>query len=159
MKLEDLKLLEGFFSRQLEILERLYGDVAELDLAKYENLYVFALKAQQFYTALEDLFKEIARVFENRVEDPTRFHRELLVRMNTEVPEIRMAVIDERAFRFLDRLRRFRHFIRHAYDYELDREEIEKLQKMFREDFEVLREDLNRFLEFVKDLSYEEREI
>jgi hypothetical protein len=159
MKLEDLKVLEGFFSRQFEILRRLHIEVVELDLTKYENLYVFALKAQQFYTALEDLFKEIARVFENRVEDPARFHRELLVRMNIEVPEVRRAVIGEKAFRFLDRLRRFRHFIRHAYDYELDGEEIEKLQRLFRENFEALSEDLNRFLEFVRDLSYECRGI
>ncbi|RKY03232.1 hypothetical protein DRP77_06665 [Candidatus Poribacteria bacterium] len=153
MRIEDLKLLEGFTIRQRGILERLFREIAGLDLSRYENLYVFALKAQQFYTALEDLFKEIARTFENRIEDPSRYHRELLVKMNTEAPGVRIAVISERTFRFLDRLRRFRHFIRHAYDYELDRDEIEKLQRLFKENFEALISDLNRFLEFVREAS------
>ncbi len=31
------------------------------------------------YCALEDIFREVAQTFENRVDDPLRYHRELLM--------------------------------------------------------------------------------
>lgn len=85
-----------------------------VDVSIYENRFLFAMRVQQFYTALEDLLKQIAKSFENHIESMSNFHKELLPRMNTEIPKIRPAVISHNSFLFLDKIRAFRHFIRHA---------------------------------------------
>src|SRR5260221_3500589 len=61
------------------------------------------------YSCLEDQFLKIAKVFENRVESPASWHRELLERMQLEVEGVRPRVLNRPAFRLLNELRGFRH--------------------------------------------------
>ena len=150
--MEKFLLLSGYSDKQLKIIRRIYEEIKELNLDNYDKRYVFALKLQQFYTAVEDLFKQIANVFENEIEDVSAFHKELLMRMNLEVPQIRIAVISDSSFRFLDKLRGFRHFIRHGYDYELDVDELVLLKKKLNENFDPLLIDLENFNQFVSNL-------
>lgn len=84
--MEKFLLLSGYSDKQLKIIKRIYEEIKELNLDNYDKRYVFALKLQQFYTAPEDLFKQIAKVFENEIEDASVFHKELLIRMNLDVP-------------------------------------------------------------------------
>lgn len=86
------------------------------------------MRVQQLYTAIEDLFKQIAKSFENHIENMSNFHKEL-IRMNTEIPKIRPAVLSQQSLLFLDKIRAFRHFIQHAYDCELDGNELLIIQK------------------------------
>ena len=150
--MEDTLFLLGYAEKQKGVAERLYAQVKDLDLDKYENRYVFALKVQQLFTALEDLFKQVALLFENHLEDPSAFHKGLLRRMNVEVPGVRPWVISDDSFLLLDKLRAFRHFIRHGYDYELDPDELKLIQKKLRERFPVLLRDLDRFSSFLRSL-------
>ena len=48
--------------------------------------------------------------------------------MNTEIPQIRPRVLSEETFLFLDKVRAFHHFIRHAYDCELQEVELTEIQ-------------------------------
>ncbi len=113
---------------------------------------MFALKTQQFYTALEDLFKQIAKSFENHIDNLQSFHKELLIRMNIEVPKIRPAVLSTKSFLLLDKLRAFRHFIRHAYDCELDKEELRQIQDRLELEFLLVELELNQFRTFIQEL-------
>ena len=115
-----------------------------------ENRYVFALKTQQLFTAIEDLFKQIAKVFENQIDDLSAYHKALLKRMNVEVVGVRPAVISDESFVFLDRLRAFRHFIRHAYAYELDVDELKLLQRKIHNKFSDVLNDINNFQRFLE---------
>lgn len=155
---ERYLFLLGYLDKQINIAERLYNEVRGLNLDKYENRYVFSLKTQQLFTALEDLFKQIANVFENEIEDLSTYHKALLKRMNIEITGIRPAVISDSSLLLLDRLRAFRHFIRHAYDYELDTDELRLLQKKIKEKFEQVLYDLSNFKSFLKKVieNYEE---
>ena len=112
--MEKYSTLIGFFNKQIPIIKRIFGEVLHLDLNIYENQYVFALKVQQIYTAVEDIFKNIAKTFENNIENYSHFHSELLQRMNIEVMNIRPKAISDETYKLLDKIRRFRHFIRHA---------------------------------------------
>ena len=145
--------LLGYFDKQLVVMDRLYKDSAGIDVSNYESRFMFAMKVQQFYTALEDLLKQIAKSFENHLDTMTNFYKELLIRMNTEIPKIRPAVISHQNYIFLDKLRAFRQFIRHAYDCELNENELLLIQKKLEEDYPSLQTELQSFRSFVQRLS------
>lgn len=108
-----------------------------------------AYKLHNLYSAYEDMFKLIARFFENQVEDFSRYHTDLLKRMSIEIEGIRPNILSEESFRVLDELRGFRHVFRHAYGYELDAERVIKLaeksiklKQPFSKDFEDFKDKL-----------------
>ncbi|RMH77593.1 MAG: hypothetical protein D6681_20805 [Calditrichaeota bacterium] len=150
--MEKYALLLGYFEKQVPIIEKLYGQVRDLDVTDEDKGYVFALKVHQLYTAIEDLFKQIAEVFENKIQDPAAFRKELLLRMNLTVPQIRPAVIGDDSLRLLDKLRAFRHFVRHAYDVELDTDELLLLQNKLNQHFSRVIRDLEAFRKFTETL-------
>ena len=53
--MEKYAILLGYFDKQNEIIA--------VDLSVYEKQFLFAMRTQQFYTAIEDLFKQIAKSF------------------------------------------------------------------------------------------------
>ncbi len=151
--MEKYSILLGYFDKQLVFVNRLYKEIVQVDVSIYENRFLFAMRVQQFYTAFEDLLKQIAKSFENHIDTMSNFPKELLSRMNTEVPKIRPAVVSHQSFLFLDKIRAFRHFIRHAYDCELDENELLLIQKKMEQEFPHLENDLQSFRSYVQKLS------
>ena len=121
-------------------------------LNDYNQQYVFALKMQQLYTSVEDLLKSTAVTFENNIESAQSYHIELLNRMKLDIKGIRATVISDDSFKILNKLRSFRHFVRHAYDYELDKDELLLLQKKMVESFNHVNTDIGIFLNFLDEL-------
>ena len=150
--MEKIKVLIAFISRQQRVIEILKAAVTNLNLNDYSQQYVFALKTQQMYTAVEDLLKSVAVTFENNIESPQSYHIELLKQMKLDINEIRPAVISDDSFKILDKLRAFRHFIRHAYDYELDKDELLLMQKKIEESFKYVNTDISSFVNFLNVL-------
>ena len=148
--MDKYSILLGYYEKQMKLINRLYQEISTVDLTLHDNSYFFALKTQQFYTALEDLLKQVAKSFENKIDDLGSFHKELLIRMETE---IRPAVLSKESFVLLDKLRAFRHFVRHAYDVELDHQQLQTIQGPLKEKYGSLQTDLSRFKEFVLTLS------
>jgi len=102
-----------------------------------------AYQLHNLYCAYEDLFKIVAGFFENSIEDPSKYHAELLKRMKMEIEGVRPALISEESFKLLNSLRGFRHFFRHAYSYELDERKVSlvledalKLKETFKPELE-----------------------
>jgi hypothetical protein len=151
--MDKYAILLGYFDKQLEVMDRLCKESVNTDVSNYDRRFVFAMRVQQFYTALEDLLKQIAKSFENHIDNMSNFHKELLIRMNTEIPKIRPAVVSHQNFIFLDKVRAFRHFIRHAYDCELDEDELLLIQDKLKQDYVHLKNDLQSFRSFVQKLS------
>lgn len=151
--MDKYSILLGYYEKQMKLINRLYQEISTVDLTLHDNSYFFALKTQQFYTALEDLLKQVAKSFENNIDDLGSFHKELLIRMETEIPKIRPAVLSKESFVLLDKLRAFRHFVRHAYDVELDHQQLQTIQGPLKEKYGSLQTDLSRFKEFVLTLS------
>ncbi len=150
--MEKFRILQGYATRQKSIACGLFEEIKRLDLSVYENKYVFALKVQQLYTAYEDFLKSVASSFENSIEDHSRYHLELLKIMSAEVPDIRPSLISEKSLVLLNKLRGFRHFIRHDYDYILDEDELVLIQKKLNEKFSFIIEDMDRFSLFLKEM-------
>ncbi len=151
--MEKYNVLLGYFDRQLPIVSGLFDSIKDLDLNIYENRYVYALKSQQIYTAIEDIFKVIIKTFENNIDDYSKYHVEILKVLSVDIPNIRPRLLSEESLKILDKLRSFRHFIRHAYNTELDLEEMILLQKKCKASFGFVIEDFKTFINFVKGLS------
>jgi uncharacterized protein YutE (UPF0331/DUF86 family) len=153
MTMDKYAILLGYFDKQVKIIEKLFRQVIETDVTVFEKTFMFAMLLQQLYTALEDLFKQIAKSFENHIEQLESFHKELLVRMNTDIPKIRPAVISTKSFLLLDKIRAFRHFIRHAYDCQLDSEELGRIKNRLIHEFDEVLQNVREFRNWVEELA------
>lgn len=151
--MDKYAILLGYFDKQLLLVNKLYKEIYNVDVSVYDKRFLFALKTQQFYTAIEDLFKQIAKAFENHLDDLSSYHKELLVRMSTQIPNIRPEAISNKSFLLLDKLRGFRHFVRHAYDCELDEEELLNIQNKLQNQFPEVLSDLARFRKYIEELA------
>lgn len=151
--MEKYAILLGYYDKQWILVQKLYDQLLKIDLSAYEMRYVFALKAQQFYTAIEDLLKQIAKGFENHIQDLSNFHKELLTRLHMEIPKIRPQVLSDESYLLLDKIRAFRHFIRHAYDCELLEIELTEIQNKLKVHYKKLSMDFKEFRSFVEGLS------
>lgn len=108
----DLRAIEKIF-------EALGAPVLEESMS-LEALIVLGYHLHNLYNAFENIFRNIATVFENHLDQRAGWHDQLLRRMCLEMPTIRPAVIDDSLYEKLDELRRFRHLFRTAYGVELD---------------------------------------
>lgn len=151
--MEKYAILLGYFDKQQTFIQKIYKEVVLVDVSVYEKQFLFSMRIQQFYTAIEDLFKQIAKAFENHIENMSNFHKELLIRMNTEVPTIRPSVISNQSLLMLDKVRAFRHFVRHAYDCELNESELLTIQNRLKKEFAYIESDLKKFRFFIQTLS------
>lgn len=149
---EPYRFLKGYFDKQIKIIEKLYPEIKDLNLSVYENRYVFSLKTQQFYTAIEDLLKQVAKAFENHIDSLEGYHRELLMRLNTDIPELRPAFLSKESFLYLDKLRAFRHFIRHAYNCELEEAQLVSVQSILNDLYPHFKLDFKKFEEYLDRL-------
>ncbi len=151
--MDKYAILLGYYDKQWPLIEKLQKQLISIDVSVYESRYVFALKAQQFYTAIEDLLKQTAKGFENHIEDLSMFHKELLIRLHTTIPSIRPRMLSEESFLLLDKVRAFRHFIRHAYDCELLESELSLIQDKLKTQYAAVKNDFLEFRLFVEKLS------
>ncbi|NSW76900.1 MAG: hypothetical protein HPY68_09060 [Candidatus Atribacteria bacterium] len=151
VKKESLALLLGYLNNQMEIFHRLLALIAKKDTATEEETVYLGYLLHNLYCALEDLFREIAKTFENTVdEDPLRFHRQLLKRMSLEVPRIRPRVITPESYEILDELRGFRHIFRHSYAYSLSPEKVLHLKGKICARWSEIEKDLLRWKSFLE---------
>jgi uncharacterized protein YutE (UPF0331/DUF86 family) len=118
--------IQFLLSRIDELDQKLLNEVAKGTEAE-NNLIVEGYHLSGIYSCFEDIFSKIARIFENRIETPASWHRDLLRRMIIDVEGIRPRVISKESFLLLDELRGFRHVFRSSYMFELDPERLHLL--------------------------------
>lgn len=136
----------------MQIIKKLYQEIIQIDVSTYDAQFTFASRTQQLYSALEDLFKQIAKSFENHIQNLSSFHKELLLRMNMEIANIRPAVLSKPSLLLLDKVLSFRHFFRHAYDCELDEHQLRELQTKLQNEFGQVERDLQAFRQYIQKL-------
>lgn len=126
MEEERLSLLRAVVNNQKEEIESIFIKVEQRRDGKGAvNLESLAYQLHNLYCAFEDLFKIVANFFENHIEDKSKYHRELLLRMKISIEGIRPALLSKESYKLLDSLRAFRHVFRHAYSYELDQQKVD----------------------------------
>ena len=145
-------LLEAALQARRRDIDRIGDRIEERRAAGVggaEAIDSMGYQLHNLYGAFEQLFEEVARFFENRVDD-ARYHADLIRRMQLEIRGIRPALLSEATARDLDELRRFRHLFRHAYGTDLDAVKIADLAARVggvRSDFA---RDFERFLSVLR---------
>lgn len=151
---EKLLILERDIQRDLGIIGELYEALGEPVLEEAtaeEALIVAAYRLHSLYSAFENLFRNIARAFENRL-DPSEWHTQVLQRMRLDLSPVRPAIIDDQAYEKLDELRRFRHVFRTGYGLKLDPLRLQLVVRKALDLKSIYREQIERFLEFLNTL-------
>lgn len=120
--IETLKTLRGECDFLFGKIDSHNAELKEHLSKMPEKAFVIAsaYTLNNIYSCYEDIFKHIARVFENRIENLSSWHSELLKRMMIEVPDIRPAVLSEGVVAVLDEMRAFRHVFRSSYVFVID---------------------------------------
>lgn len=150
----EYRSLIGRLTRTLDDLAMLVDRVETLiERAARQNeeayLHAAALDLHGFYTGAEQAFEAIARAVDGGVPQEAGWHRELLLRMATEIPAVRPAVISRDTEACLDAYRGFRHVVRNVYTINLDPRRVRDLGSGLRDCLEHLRSDLTRFMAFL----------
>lgn len=143
--LKDQERLDNLFKK----FEKAYDGFS--GTGDYSKLVESAFYVNQIYSGCERIFKNIAKSFENNIEQDL-WHKSLLDRMTLDIKGIRPNVVSEKTLEYLDELRAFRHFFRHAYDTDIDKEKfriIAHKTNLLRSSF---KKDLKRFLGFLDKL-------
>ena len=72
MKKMQLAVLLGFLHNQKQITTKILEDIEATEADRNERKSHPGYLLHNLYCALEDLWQEVARTFENRLEDPAR---------------------------------------------------------------------------------------
>ena len=112
------------------------ADIAQKDhlwmVTTYYDRGIIGYLLHNFYNGCENIFRSIARFFENDL-GPQSWHKDLLKRMKMEILGFRPSVINKELYLLLDDFRAFRYKFRHSYSFELEWEKekavAEKLRK------------------------------
>ena len=140
--LDEFKKLDFIDQEFQKVISKLKQTEAEIS---YYDRGAIGYLLHNFYNGCENIFKSIARFFENDI-DAQSWHRNLLKRMNLEISGFRPKVIDEQLYRILDDFRGFRHKFRHSYAFELDWEKEKAVALKLPQAHGMLKSQLNEFM-------------
>ncbi len=98
-----------------------------------------------FYNGCENIFRSIAKFFENDMA-PDSWHSDLLKRMKLTIPGFRPAVINEELYIILNEFRGFRHIFRHSYAFELNWNKEREVAKKLDQTTKMFTQQVQNFL-------------
>ncbi len=159
MKHSNIMLLIGEMRETIEAMERLsevynayVGDFANVKKRDLRDAITLSEILCNSYTCLETVFFRITRLFENHLEG-AKWHRELLHKMQVEVPGMRKALLSRESFSLLDELRRFRHFRRYYYALDYDWGKLDYLRVVYEKLRPMIRRQLSDYIQFLEALA------
>lgn len=143
---EQRAALAAVVEENLAAIDRLGTRITRIDRgADYGRLAGVAYALHNVYNALENVFEQVSRTFENHVVDRGQWHKELLGKLFLEIRGVRPPLLQSAQRDFLNDLRSFRHLFRHAYDFELDADKLDTLAQHWAEHGAAVRLSLRRF--------------
>jgi hypothetical protein len=155
----NLELLRADVEDELNKIARLEEEFAKVETmldassttVSFYDRSAIGYILHNFYNGCENIFKSIARFFENDI-GPDSWRSDLLKRMKLVVNGYRPAVIDEELYLLLEDFRGFRHVFRHCYSFELDWDRERAVALKLRPAAALLRKQVVAFLEGLPDI-------
>lgn len=144
---DELKDIERVVVRTETIMEKAMttGDDAYLDAV--------AINLHGFYSGLEQVFKNVARIVDRSMPDGDTWHQNLLHQMTLDIPSIRSPVISKETFRCLEEFLKFRHIVRNVYTFNFRGLRLQELTAALRPCFTAVSSDLTHFIQFLNQLA------
>jgi hypothetical protein len=153
---DKMLVLVNSIRRDMGTIAVIYGELERHPIwtdTDPDTLIVMAYRLHNLYNAFENIFQNIAAVFENSIDDIAQWHSQLLERMRLNLLPLRPAVIDDAAYDALDELRRFRHLFRHAYSVQLDPLRLQLVLTKATALKAIYASQLEQFLDFLQGLT------
>ena len=155
----SLELLKADVLDELDKLDRIEKEFIKVQdkwllppgQVSYYDRGAIGYMIHNFYNGCENIFRSIARFFENDI-DPQTWHKDILKRMKVEVNGFRPSVINEELYLLLDDFRAFRHKFRHSYSFELDWEKECIVGKKFPKTAKMFKEEILNFLKILEKI-------
>jgi hypothetical protein len=147
----DEKLKIKVFYEINEIDRLLDAGKPLLDLCKTKELDFIELSAaglllQSFYNGIENILKLIIKNYDGKLPNSFKWHMELLENSFSS-NDNRKNIFRKDLMATLEDYLKFRHFIRNSYGYRLEWERMEELINDIHNNWEIIKEDINRFFE------------
>jgi len=114
-----------------------------------------ALNLHGFYSGVEHIFREVARVVDDSMPSGSEWQRELLVQMTAELPSLRPPVISRATRDCLDEYRNFRHVVRNVYTFNLRPSRLQEFVEGLPACFVAITHDLTAFNTFLEQPDFE----
>ncbi len=152
---EFIKPIEVEIMAQLKEIEGIYKkiEIRSKDFEKTpQQTESLAYQLHNLYCAFEDLFRIVADYFENNIIEKDRWHIDILKKMKIEIKGVRPPFISENVYSLLNELRAFRHFVRHAYGYELEPEKVGIVLSKAVKLKEIYQDEVESFLSLLKEI-------
>lgn len=158
----DIELLKADIRDELGRIERLSQEfmpmeeklnLSEDNITNYDKV-VIGYYMHNFYNGCENIFRSIARFFENELT-PDSWHKDLLRRMTFEIEGFRPRVISDQLYLLLDDFRGFRHKFRYTYSFELDWERERVVARKFKKTWVDMKNEMKGFIDKLDTLSQE----
>ncbi len=156
----EIELLKADIRDELLNLEKIKMEfMAVEEKFNYVEMPVYDCGAigyilHSFYNGCENIFRSIARFFENDLSEES-WHTDILKRMKLEIPGYRPRVITDELFMLLDDFRAFRHKFRHSYSFNLDWEKEVLVGRKFRRTYELLLPQISEFIQKIDEIDIE----
>lgn len=110
-----------------------------------------ALCLHHLYTAMEQIFLRINKVYDKVPVSSESWHKELLRNMGMNIESVRPSVISAGLLPRIEEYRAFCHIVRHAYDYELDWSRLRPLVTKINDVIAQFQNEIDTFTSFVKE--------
>lgn len=104
---------------------------------------------ENFYLAVEEIFKMICIATEEGLPEGERWHSVLLKNMTKEIKGVRPSVISRETCEMIDDYRKFRHLARNIYTFNIVPEKVLVLAKSLNKAFKSFESDIKGFVRFM----------
>lgn len=105
-----------------------------------------------FYVAAENIFETVAREIDEKPPAGEHWHRELLLQMTLDIPEVRPPLLSKETASRLDEFRAFRHVFRNVYGFNLSSEKIVDLLNKFPHTAGCLEREVYAFIKTMREI-------
>ncbi|MBI3202439.1 MAG: hypothetical protein HYZ29_12935 [Myxococcales bacterium] len=126
MTSEEIQRLRAELASDQRAFEARVAELGTLDASRATAAETaqLAVLLHHAYGAIEAALARIARVLERGLPEGPDWHAALVHEMALEIPSVRPAVLSAGSAAALRKLLAFRHFFRHAYAAEWDRQQL-----------------------------------
>jgi hypothetical protein len=142
-ELNNLKNLE---EELISIVKSLKNDPNHIELRAIGSIL------HDSYCCIEKMFERIAIILDEDIPEGRDWHIQLLIRMSSEIEEIRPFVISKKLLTRLKEYLRFRHLFRNIYGFELEWEKIQNLTESIPELLNLYKHEISVFIKFLDSM-------
>jgi hypothetical protein len=121
-------------------------NLCKLKTPDFIEMSAAALILHSFYNGIENILVLIFKYYDEQLPKSSKWHMELLDKAFISEKN-RKQIFNNELQEALEEYLKFRHFIRHAYGFQLEWERMEELIKGMENFWIVVKENINKFIE------------